>query len=181
MEQVAGTLKTACRDYEEDLVLYFYGEGSVAERNRVETHLAGCSRCRCFSDDLHRLLPQMTQPKELPQGFWDNYHREVMHKLAEQEERGSWWRNLFVPMRLWAVPAFGAAAVLVFGLTLTLDGIGWNPLSEPKQMAIPQEILSDPNRVEFFKSMELVESLRVLEAMDSSKLESKNAGSSHAI
>jgi predicted anti-sigma-YlaC factor YlaD len=181
MERLADALQSACKEFEEDLVLYYYGEVSPVERKRVEDHLAGCSGCRSFSDDLHRLLPQMAQPKELPQTFWDNYYREVMDKLAEQQARSSWWRDLFVPMRSWAVPAFGAAMVLVLGLTLTLDNIPWNSPGEQKQAAIPQEILSDPNTVEFFRSLELVESLRTLEALDSSGGEAKQPGGSRAI
>jgi hypothetical protein len=181
MERLADTLQSACKEFEEDVVLYYYGEGSLDERKRVESHLASCSGCRSFSDDLHRLLPQMAQPKELPQSFWDNYYREVMAKLADQQERSSWWRNLLVPMRSWAVPAFGAAMVLVLGVTLTLDNVPWNPSGEEKQMAIPQEILSDPSTVEFFKSLELVESLRKLEALDSSSGEPTKPGGSQTI
>lgn len=179
MEKLAGTLHSACKEFEEDLVLYYYGEGSVAERKLMASHLASCSRCRGFFDDLSRLLPQVAKPKELPPTFWDNYHREVMDKLATQQERSPWWRTLFEPVRLWAVPAFGAAVVLVVGLTLTLDHVAWKPLDEPKS-PIPQEILSDPNRVEFFKSMELVESLRALEALESTG-EPKKSGSTGAI
>jgi predicted anti-sigma-YlaC factor YlaD len=177
METLGGALKAACKEFEEDLVLHYYGELSLAERKRVESHVAACSVCRGFADDLGRLLPQMAKPMELPDRFWDNYYREVIDKITEQRERTHWWREMFAPMRLWAVPAFGAATVLVFGLTLTLGKVGWNPLSEPKQGLIPQEVLSDENKVEFFKSMELVESLRTLEALDV-PVESTNAGRS---
>jgi predicted anti-sigma-YlaC factor YlaD len=180
MKTFAGALKAACKEFEEDLVLHYYGELSPAERGRVESHVAGCSRCRAFTDDLNRLLPQMAKHDELPERFWDDYYRETVAKLRAQRERTHWWQELFAPMRLWAVPAFGAAAVLVFALTLTFGKVGWNPLSESRQGAIPQEILSDPNKVEFFKSMELVESLSALEAMDASAIEAKN-GSSRAI
>src|SRR5437773_465220 len=44
----SGKLETACRDFEEDLVLYYYGEGSGAERSRVESHVKACSRCSRF-------------------------------------------------------------------------------------------------------------------------------------
>ncbi|MBI2532386.1 MAG: zf-HC2 domain-containing protein [Deltaproteobacteria bacterium] len=61
------TLETACRDFEEDLVLYYYGDGSERERSRVEVHMRTCARCQRFLDDLRRLLPQMAQPESLPQ------------------------------------------------------------------------------------------------------------------
>ena len=65
----SGKLETACRDFEEDLVLYYYGEGSEAERSRVESHVKACSRCSRFLDDLRKLLPQIARPEELPQSF----------------------------------------------------------------------------------------------------------------
>jgi predicted anti-sigma-YlaC factor YlaD len=181
MEKLDDTLQNACKEFEEDLVLHYYGEGSAAERQRVESHLVGCSLCRGFSDDLSRLLPQMAKPTELPPSFWDKYYREVIDKLAEQQERGPWWRVLFAPIQGWAVPAFGTAVVLVLGLALTLGNVAWNPFEEPNQGTIPQEILSDPNRVEFFKSMELVESLRRLEAMEGSNIERRNTPSARPI
>lgn len=177
METFAGALKAACKEFEEDLVLHYYGELSLAERERVEGHVLTCSLCRAFADDLGRLLPQMAKSDELPERFWDNYYREMIAKLTAQRERTHWWQELFAPIRLWAVPAFGAATVVVFALTLTLGKVGWNPLSESRQGPIPQEILSDEDKVEFFKSMELVESLSVLEALDV-PVESTNAGRS---
>ena len=39
MTERGDTLRTACKDFEEDLVLYYYGDGSAAERSRVEGHL----------------------------------------------------------------------------------------------------------------------------------------------
>ena len=75
------TLQNACSDFEEDLVLHYYGDGSEAEHKRVETHLQECAPCRIFLQDLARLLPRMAKPNELPQSFWDNYYREMLEKL----------------------------------------------------------------------------------------------------
>lgn len=166
MLEHANKLETACRDFEEDLVLYYYGDGSAAERSRVEGHIKACARCSRFLNDLRKLLPQIAKPKELPQSFWDNYYREVADKLSVQQERGSWWRSLFTPIQGWAVPAFSTAAVVVLGLGLTFGNGQWNLLSQTKKDTIPQEILADESNLEFFKSMDLVESLRLLEALD---------------
>ena len=173
MRKLVKNMPNACKEFEEDIVLHYYGEGSAAELKRVEEHIALCAPCRKFSDDLRRLLPQATQTEELPQSFWDDYRREVMHKIAEQEERRSWWRDLFAPMQSWAVPAFAGAMVLALGITFTLDKIAWNPAGEPQPLPIPQEILSDPNSVEFFKSLDLVEALRKLEEIEGSKSDPK--------
>jgi hypothetical protein len=169
------TLRTVCKDFEEDLVLYYYGDNSEAERSLVEAHLQKCAPCRVFLEDLRKLLPQMAKPNELPQSFWDNYYRETVEKLAAQEERRYWWRNLFAPMRGWMLPAFGTVAVAVFAVVLVLSKGNWHfSLNQPGER-IPQEILADTNQLEFFKSMDMLEDLSKLEALDGTKLETGNS------
>ena len=166
------TLETACRDFEEDLVLYYYGDGSERERGRVEVHVQSCVRCQRFLDDLRRLLPQMAQPESLPQSFWDGYYRETVAKIAAQRERSSWWRNLLTPMRTWAVPVFASAAVAVLAVGLLIGKGGWNAQSGGPRANIPQEVLTDASQLEFFNSMDMIESLTVLETLDGGKTES---------
>jgi hypothetical protein len=169
MKEGSHKLESACRAFEADLVLYYYGDIAQAERGRIERHCQGCLRCRRFLEDLYQLLPQMVNAKPLPANFWDNYYRETVQKLAAQEARGSWLRNLFAPLHVWLIPAFGTVAVAALAVTLVLGKAGWNlRLSAPQQEAIPQEILADEAKVEFFKSMDLLESLGVLEKMDGS-------------
>jgi predicted anti-sigma-YlaC factor YlaD len=165
------TLQNACSDFEEDLVLHYYGDGSEAERKRVETHLQECAPCRTFLQDLARLLPRMAKPNELPQSFWDNYYRETLEKLAAAEERKFRWRNLFAPMHGWMLPAFGTAAVAVFAVALVLTKGHWNFSLKQSGESIPQEILVDTNQLEFFKSMDMLEALSKLEKLDGTKLE----------
>jgi len=165
------TLETACRDFEEDLVLYYYGDGSEGERSRVEVHVQSCARCHRFLDDLRRLLPQMTQPESLPQSFWDGYYRETVAKIAAQRERSSWWRNLLTPMRAWAVPVFATASVAVLAVGLLIGKGGWNAQSVGLRGNIPQEILTDASQLEFFNSMDVIESLPALEELDGGKTE----------
>jgi hypothetical protein len=169
-------LPTACADFEEDLVLHYYGDGSEADRNRVEAHLQECIPCRIFLEDLRKLLPQMAKPNELPQSFWDNYYRETLEKLAALEERKFWWRNLVAPMRAWMLPAFGTAAVAVLAVALVFTKGHWDFSLKPPRESIPQEILVDTNQLEFFKSMDMLEALSKLETLDGTKLE---AGNSH--
>lgn len=171
------TLRTTCKDFEEDLVLYYYSDNSEAERSRVESHLQSCSPCREFLNDLRQLLPTMAKPSELPQSFWDNYYRETVQKLAQLEERKFRWRNVFAPMRGWMLPAFGTAAVAVFALALGISKGNWHfTVSQPREK-IPQEILADTNQLEFFKSMDMLESLSKLETLDGTKLETGNSQS----
>jgi predicted anti-sigma-YlaC factor YlaD len=164
-------LETACRDFEEDLVLYYYGEGLEAERSRVEGHLKLCLRCRRFLDDLRKLLPQMARPKEMPQAFWDNYHREMVDKLAAHQERRAWWWSWFLPVQSWALPAFGTAAVAVFAFALVLGKGDWTFQPNRSQQNIPPEVLTDARQLEFFTSMDMLESLGLLEALDETKTE----------
>ncbi|MGH7928952.1 MAG: zf-HC2 domain-containing protein, partial [Candidatus Binatia bacterium] len=48
MNETRVTLENACAEFEADLVLYYYGEASEAERLKVEGHLKGCQRCGRF-------------------------------------------------------------------------------------------------------------------------------------
>jgi predicted anti-sigma-YlaC factor YlaD len=171
------TLQNACSDFEEDLVLHYYGDGSEAERNRVEAHLQKCAACRAFLEDLRSLLPRMAKPNELPQSFWDNYYRETLEKLAAVEERKFRWRNLFAPMHAWMLPAFGTAAVAVFAVALIFTKGYWPSSTHQPMDKIPQEILTDSNQLEFFKSMDMLEALSRLETQDGTKL---GTGSSHS-
>jgi predicted anti-sigma-YlaC factor YlaD len=168
-------LQIACSDFEEDLVLHYYGDGSEAERNRVEVHLQKCAACRAFLEDLGKLLPQMAKPKELPQAFWDSYYRETLEKLAALEERKSWWRDLFAPMRVWMLPAFGTAAVAVLAVALVFTKGHWSFSVQQPGESIPQEILVDTNQLEFFKSMDMLEALSKLETPEGTKLETENS------
>ena len=171
-------LENACRDFEEDLVLYYYGEGSETERSRVEGHFKACSRCSRFLGDLRRLLPQMVQPQEMPESFWNNYYQEMVDKLAVQRARGAWWKTLLAPVRVWMIPAFGTAAVAVLAIGLVLGKGGWTFQSSRPQQNIPQEVLTDTKQLEFFNSMDMLESLRLLEALDGTKPESRSSQNS---
>jgi len=167
-------LENACKEFEEDLVLYYYGDGSPAERDRVEKHIQRCGCCFRFLEDLRKLLPQMAKAKEIPASFWDNYYKEVVEKLAIQQERGAWWRSFLTPLRAWTVPAFGTAAVAVFAVALILSNGNWDFSLNPSGEKIPQEILTDTNQLEFFKSMDMLEALSRLEVLDGTKLETRN-------
>jgi predicted anti-sigma-YlaC factor YlaD len=176
MKTHSNTLRSACKDFEADLVLYYYGDNARAERARVESHLKSCPPCHEFLDDLQRLLPAMAKSSELSPGFWDNYYKETMQKLAAQQERQVWWKNLFQPLRGWMLPAFGTAAVAALAVGLVIGRGHWDYPSGQTQERIPQEILADSNQLEFFKSLDMLEALSKLEALDGTKLE---AGRSH--
>ncbi|HTN69890.1 MAG TPA: hypothetical protein VMO00_02265 [Methylomirabilota bacterium] len=169
MKKRTRTLENACKEFEADLVLYYYGDDSEADHRRVERHCEECSLCRRFLADLRELLPQMAKPQELPPRFWDDYHNEMVEKLALHREQSPWWRNFFAPVRAWALPAFGTAAVAVLTFAL-IFGKGTSHLwPSHSQGNIPQEILADTNQLEFFDSMDMLESLHTLEALDGTR------------
>lgn len=171
-------LQSACKEFEEDLVLYYYGETSEEERRRFGQHLSGCLRCQGFLGDLQRLLPQMARTEELPQSFWDNYYRETVAKLAQQDERKHWWRALIPSMKIWMVPAFGTVAMAVFVIGLLFGKGNLSSFTVRPTEKIPHEILADENQLQFFESMDLLESLGKLEAQDEQKPEAVNTQSS---
>lgn len=162
-------LEPACPAFEEDLVMYYYGDGSAEDRRRVENHLGGCQKCQRFLQDLRGLLPQMARPKEMPQTFWDNYYREMKQKLATERERKSWWRTWFAPIGGWMVPAFGTAAIAALAVGLVIGKGNWNLQSQRSEEVIPQEILTDAKELEFFNSLDMLESMPKLEKEDGTK------------
>lgn len=176
MNERTKTLENACKDFEEDLVLYYYGDDSEADHARIENHLTQCALCRAFIADLRKLLPQMARSSEMPPSFWDNYHREMVEKLARQSERGRWWQDLFAPIRVWMLPAFGTVAVAVLAIGIVFGNGVWT--SQPTQPLVPQEILSDVNQLEFFNSLDMLESLPKLEASDGTQAEPQVGGGS---
>jgi predicted anti-sigma-YlaC factor YlaD len=160
------TVETTCKSLEEDLVLYYYQEVSEADKRLLDNHLGACADCRKFLGDLHRLLPQMKTVNELPELFWDNYHREMVQKLTAQEESRHRLRDLFARLQFWMLPAFGTAAVAALALGLVFTKTGTNFVAKKPRAALPIEIISDTNQLEFFKSMDLLESLDNLEGSD---------------
>ena len=76
-------------------------------------------------------------------------------------------------MHVWLIPAFGTVAVAVLAVALVYGKSGWNfQLNPSQQVKIPQEILADASKMEFFESMDLLESLGVLEKMEGKQKDS---------
>ncbi len=154
----------ACKEFEQGLVLYYYGEAAGDERTRMERHLQGCAICREFLAGLGRLLPQTIKEDEPPQVFWQGYSREMRHKLASAEQRGRWWSNLALLLRPWPVPALATAMVLILALTLTFGKRVWRAPDLPPEEEGMMEILPMAENLEFFRAMDLLDSLELLEA-----------------
>jgi predicted anti-sigma-YlaC factor YlaD len=173
--------ETACKNFEEDLVLYYYGETSDAERLPIEQHLLACQSCRSFVDDLRRLLPQIAKSEEFPQSFWDAYYRETVAKLAKHKDRKYWWQDLLAPMKIWMLPAFGTVAVAVLAIGLVLSEGDLQSFIGTSPDGIPQEVLADANQLEFFESMDMFEWLSKIKQQDEQKAKPANQSSSRRL
>jgi hypothetical protein len=171
----AKKLVTMCKGFEEDLVLYYYGEIGDAEKEKLEQHLGNCVGCGRFIEDLHRFLPQMVLLEELPQSFWDDYYRETVAKLRQQREQEFYWRDLFAPIRMWMIPAFGTAAIAALALGAVLSKGNLSSLYNQPAERIPTEIVTDTEQLEFFRSLDMLEALSALEGMESSKADAHAA------
>ncbi len=159
------SLRADCRDFEQDLVLYYYGECAETERLRVKMHLESCASCRHFLEDLGTLLPLTAKPDEPPQAFWESYSREMRMKLRAAEEKVSWWKALPSFFRLWPVPALATALVLVLALTLTFTKDMWRSQDLSPEEAL-LEVLPIAEKLDFFKTMEFLETMDLLEALE---------------
>jgi anti-sigma factor RsiW len=157
----------ACKRFEEDLVLYYYGELRGDDRAAVESHLPACESCRLYLKELESILPLAAKSDAPPQTFWDDYSREMRHKLAEASERKSWWQNLALFLQPWAIPASATAVVAVLALTLTFGKGFWSSGELPQEDQAAVEILPMTENLEFFKTMEVLDAMDLLEDMAS--------------
>jgi hypothetical protein len=92
---------------EDDLTLYYYGEGR--RRQRVEHHLEGCAACASLYREIAGTLAMIAAPEVPERG--DQYGLEVWqrirHKLPDRPE--PWWATFFRHDRL----VFAAAAAML--------------------------------------------------------------------
>jgi hypothetical protein len=161
-------LSTACPNMEQDLVLYYYRELESADEKSVQLHLETCSACRAYLQSMTALLPLTVLTEEPTQAFWDNYNREMRQKLAEVNEKKTWWHSLTALFQPWPIPAIAVAAVAALALTITL-GKGFRPASEiPPNDQDLIEVLPLAENLEFFKNMEVLDSMDFLEQIGSS-------------
>ncbi|HEY3302585.1 MAG TPA: zf-HC2 domain-containing protein [Candidatus Binatia bacterium] len=156
----------ACKDFEPDLVLYYYQDCAGAERQRVELHLESCARCRTFLEGLRSFLPATVEADEPAPAFWQSYSREMRAKLAAEDEKAGWRQALSFLFRPWPVPAMATALILVLALTFTK---GWLPTG---QNAKEPELAEMAENVDFLNSMDFLDSMALLEAVEGQETQS---------
>jgi anti-sigma-K factor RskA len=157
----------ACEQFEEDLVLYYYGELAARERSTVADHVQSCEPCRFYLQAMESILPLTVKPDEPPQAFWDDYSRELRHKLTAARVGESCWQSLISFLQPWAVPAYATAAVAVLAITLTIGKGFWSSKEVPQEDEAFMEILPAAENLEFFENMEVLDTMDVLEDMGS--------------
>jgi len=155
----------ACRGFEEDLVLYYYGELAASERVRVADHVRGCWHCEAYLKEMESILPLAVKPDDPPQAFWDDYSRELRHKLTAARAGKSWWHGLISYLRPWTIPVYATAAVAVLAITLTIGKGFWSSTEIPQEDETFMEILPASENLDFFKTMEVLDAMDVLESM----------------
>jgi len=97
---------------EDDLTLYYYGEGR--RRADIEVHLGACGACASLYREIAGTLAMIAAPEVPERG--DQYGLEVWqrirHKLPEQA--APWWAGLFRAERLAFAAAAAALAIAAF-------------------------------------------------------------------
>lgn len=159
-------MSTVCNELEQDLVLYQYGELSAEDRERLATHLRACPGCATYLKELATLLPLTMNTDEPGEEFWQNYSREMRHKLADLQEKKSWWQELQSALRPWTLPALAGTAVIALAVTLNTANKTTTdvPVADPALM----EVLPMAENLELFNNMDVLENIEVLEAMEGS-------------
>lgn len=152
----------ACKDFEQDLVLYHYQECSGIERRRVDSHLETCALCRGFLEELKSFLPATVNTDEPSPAFWQSYSREMRVRLAENEAKSSWWRTIASFFRPWPVPAAAMAMILALAVTLTLTKGQWFQESNDNS-----EFVEMASNADFFKSLDFLDSMDLLDDVES--------------
>ena len=155
---------SACANKEQDLVLYYYGELSDAERAAVEIHTQNCAACRVYLDQIGSILPLTVQADQPGQPFWDEYSREMRRKLDDNEQR-AWWQKAKEWLQPWAIPAMAATAVAVIALAFALGKGFFRPKDLPPEDESLMEILPVAENLDFFTNMEILDAMDLLESL----------------
>ncbi len=163
----------ACKDFEQDLVLYHYEDCLGADKQRVESHLANCDACRRFLQELKTFLPSTLAVDEPPPSFWQDYSRELRVKLAAADEKPRWFGAVSSLFRPWPIPALAAAAIVAIGVTMTLHN------SNRPEIPANSEYAYMASNADFFKSMDILDSIDLLESVEPSEAQAGEPASQH--
>lgn len=173
------SLRGACKEFEQELVLYYYQDCNGTERHRVESHLESCASCRRFLEELRSLLPATVKPDEPSPAFWQSYSRELRAKLAAEKEKSGWWQTISFLFRPWPVPAMATALILALALIMTFAK-GWLPSRQTPQDPELVKMASVADNLDFLKSLDFLDSMDLLDAVEGKEAQ-KSETSSHPL
>ena len=156
------SMARACKSFEQDLVLYHYGELTGADEERAKSHIGSCAGCSDYLKELAALLPLTVKTDDPPQEFWQNYNRELRHKLDLAAAPSAWWHKLATVLQPRSLAAFVAATVVVLALTFTIGRDFWSPHSATQDDEVTAALAEN---LEFFSAMEVLDNLELLEFM----------------
>lgn len=163
--------QSVCKEFEQDLVLYYYRECEENRRSKVESHLQSCACCRHFLEELRGLLPMTVKPDEPPQAFWESYSQEIHRRLAAAEQKDAWWKGLVSVFRPWPVPALATATVLILVVALTFTKGIWRLNQPPAEEKAFLEVVSVADNLDFFNAMDFLDSMDLLETLEGRKIQ----------
>ena len=163
----SNSLSTPCGTFEQDLVLLHYGDLGGPERDALQSHLNGCNGCAGYLSELGKLLPLTVKADDPGQAFWDDYSRQLRHKIDATADRKSWWQSLAVMFQAPLLSAAAGAAVVVIALAFTLGRGLWPTTDIAHDDAAMMEALPVAENLEFFRSMDVLDDLDLLEFIGS--------------
>lgn len=157
------TLVPPCGDLEENLVLFHYGDLDGAERGALQAHLQSCAACAGYLKELDTLLPLTLKADQPPETFWTDYNRELRQKL-DRADKKSWIQTLGELFHPRWMPALATAGIVALALTFTVGRSIWST-NDPQDDAAIMEMLPVAENLEFFKTMDVLDNLDLLESM----------------
>jgi hypothetical protein len=163
-----GTMATACTEFEQDLVLFYYRDLTGTDRIHIENHVRDCQRCALYVRELSTILPLTAQPDKPEPSFWENYRREMRRKLERIDDQKSWWRAVTAAFQSWTIPALATSAVVVVALALTFGKSVWRDAEVPADEQALVEVLPMAESLEFFRAMEVLDAMDLLEYLGNS-------------
>ena len=135
---------------EEQLILYFYGEGAAREAVTVEEHLTACAGCRRQLEALKRDLAAVERATPTVPERGEAYGAEVWSRLAprldERPETAFDWRAWFrMPRLAWAGAMAGMLLVAFLAGQFVSGPSGPSPvdLAAPEAAEVRGRILDD--------------------------------------
>jgi len=144
-----------CKSMEKSLIAYLDGKASVAERRKVEAHLAQCAACRERAEQFRLLFGVLDEWQAPPPS--PSFDAAVRARVAQLPARGSFWA--------WLMPSPRAALALTVVVLLSVWLSSVRP-SRPSQAAMAQVQSSGETDFKMIEDLPAIENYDVLSNFD---------------